>query len=175
MVDRVVVIHQQDVDPRFDITVLECIIQNNQVHFGVRLPQAPDPFDPALADGHRNLRIFQLDLFGFVTDRPERRADIRKHEPARFAFVSARKHRYVIARCEIFDQVFRDGSLAGTADSEISDAYNRDIELFAPENLQVEKLVPDPDDQSVYPSQRSGPKRTQHTESFQSSKVTKKD
>ena len=153
-VNRTIVVHQQDIDPRLDIPVLKSVVENNQFDLGVNFPQPADSLGPFFANRHRNVGILHLHLLGFVAYALDRRARSREHEPFGPAAIPARKYGYSPLARKTLDQKFGHRRLARTADSQIAHAHDRNVELLAPENLQIEQLVPDVDYQTVYPGQR---------------------
>ena len=68
--DLSVIIHEQDAQPRLDISVLIGIIEQDDIHFLVGLvtiQQVVDAPRPLLINGHVDLGILLLDLIRLVT------------------------------------------------------------------------------------------------------------
>ena len=160
MIDRTIVIHQDNIGPCLHIAVLESVIKNDQFNFRMGFAKFFDPFGPFFADGYGDFGILQFDLFGFVTDGAEGGLDGRKDKSPGFAFIATRQDGHFEDGGEFFDQKFGDRGFTGTADRQVTYANNRNIKLFAFEDIPIEEFVSNPDNQFIYPSQGGGPEFT---------------
>ena len=150
-VDRVVVVHQDDVDPRFDVAVLEGVVQNDEVDFGMGFAQPFDPFDAPFADGDGNVGVLEFDLFGFVADFLEGAGHCGEQEAFGLPFVAAREDGDAELAGEQLDEEFGVGGLAGAADGDVPHADDGDVEFAALQHAPVEQPVADVDHAAVEP------------------------
>ena len=140
---RPVVVGEHNRDEGRNITVLEGIVEQNDVEVGQQLFQLLDAPAPVGIDGNGNVGEFPLDLVRLVADVTGGRLRIGQDEPPALALVAPAEHGHPVFGLQQFNQVFDVRGLAGTAYRQITHRDDRNVELFGREYAPVEESVPD--------------------------------
>ena len=130
IIERTRVVDHDDVDLGFDVPVLETVVHDDHLDFGVFAAQAPDTLDAVLANHDRNLRELHLDHFGFVACHGIVHLWLHLEVSFGLAAVSARKHGYMHVSAQRSDDHFGHRGLAGPADSDVADADYGNVEML---------------------------------------------
>ena len=134
-------VDHHDIDLRLHITVLEAVVHDDEVYFGVFGPDAADALGAFLAHDDHRAGKFEFDLKRFVAHVAV--VGIGLHLPVAFgaATVAARQQGHVVHLRHVGDHHFGHRGLARTADGDVADADDRDVELLAFEHSPVEQAV----------------------------------
>ncbi len=157
--DEAVVVDEQDVDARFDVSVLEGIVEEDDIRVLclVVAGQFVDAVTAVLVYGDVYVRVLLLHLIRFVTDVAHRRVAVSQDVAAALPLVAAAEHCHLHLVCQEAHQVFHMRCLSGTAHGDVSDGDDGNVETAAFQHSEVEKLVPEADAHSVEPADGQQP------------------
>lgn len=122
--DRMAVIDQKYVFRRSDATILESVIENDDLRRGRKGEQLVDTLFSILAAGHRHVREFSLDLKRFVSGHLRVGVGFHQNEALGLAFVAAGEDCRTETWRELIQDVFYGRGFAGTTNGDI--AYTDD-------------------------------------------------
>ena len=120
------IVHEQNVDARLDVTVLECIIEEDDVDLlaCLAIDELLDTAYAITVDSHRDVGKLLKHLIGFVADVPHRRILIGQYETVALALITAAEDGYVHVILQQADEIFHVRRLACAAHSDV--AYGDD-------------------------------------------------
>ena len=124
--DKAVIVHEQNVDARLDVTVLECIIEEDDVDLlaCLAIDELLDTAYAITVDSHRDVGKLLKHLIGFVADVPHRSILIGQYETVALALITAAEDGYVHVILQQADEIFHVRRLACAAHSDV--AYGDD-------------------------------------------------
>ena len=134
-------VDQHDVDLRLYITVLETVVHDDQIHLGMLGADAADTVRSPFAHHDAHIGKFAFDLQRFVAHVA---VMIRRRNLAvtlRATAVTARQQCHAMRLRHVVDDHFGQRSLARTADGDVADADDRNVELLAMQNPPIEQLM----------------------------------
>ena len=157
--DETMVIHEQDVDARLDIAVLEGIVEQDHVGFlGFFIVGEPiDAMAAFLVHRHKDVGKLLLHLIGLVSDVLHPRVLVSQHISPTLALVATAENGHLCPMLQQTDKVFHMRGLARAAHGDIAHRDDRGLEAAALQNAQFEQLVSQPHPQSVKPAQWQKP------------------
>ena len=153
------IVHKDDVHLGFHAPVLEAVVQQDEIDFGMFPADACDSFGPLLAHGDDCGRMVPFDLLGFVAHIEEGGIHPHFHISFRPAAVAARKHRNGVVAPQPLDEVFRDGCFSRTSDRDVPHADHGDVRTVPFDDARIVKQMPYPQCECVQTG-RYGTKET---------------
>ena len=148
------VVDEQDVDARFNITMLEGVVEEDDIDvFDVisagQLLDTPCTF---FVYGYGDVWELCFHLVRFVTDGADGRIVTGQHEADGLTLIAPAQHGHLRLIFQQTDQVFHMGGLAGAADGDISDGDDRCAVWPAFQDAHLKEQVPKTDSQAVEPT-----------------------
>ena len=126
---------------RLDVTMLEPVVHDDEVDLGMLGTNPPDGLGPLLADDDDRIGKLELDLERLVADLAVMRRKRNLAVTLGFTPVPAREERDIMLLGHVGDNHLGHRGLAGTADGDVADADDGDVEPLAFEEAPVEKAV----------------------------------
>ena len=157
MNDEPVVVHQQDINPRFDIAVLEGIIEEYHVDIFPGHTFFGQPVNTSCAFGiHRDLHLreFLFHLIRFITNVLQGCIRLGQHETAGLAFIATAEYRHVDLVFQQPHQIFDMGCLARATHGDVTHRDDRNGIGTAFQDVHLEKHIPELHDATIQPAQR---------------------
>lgn len=149
---RPVIVHKGNVHLWLHISVLECVIQKNEIYVGINLEQFFNALCAALTHRKRyQITEFMENLEWLVAYVLGRKRTCGKDKPMGNALVSAAQHSYVVAPAQVLHYILHMWGLAGTTSRDVSNRNNRNFELLLLEQSHVETRIAQPHHRSVDP------------------------
>ena len=157
IVRQAMVVHEQDVESRGDIAVLEGIVEQDDVGVGRRGVAAKTANAPTTVgiDGNVDVRVLLPHLEGLVADVAGGTLGVGEVVAACPALIAAAEERHVVVVHKQADEMFGEGRLARPAHGEVADGDDGQRKRFGREDTPVEQLVAQADDTAVQPTKRS--------------------
>jgi len=115
-----VIVYEQDVDAGFDITVLEGIVEQDDVKVLVIVCQQVNAPTAVLVDGYRYLREFLLHLIRLVTDFRHGRLGRGQHKALALALIAATEYGHTELVFQQSDEVLYMWRLSRSANGDIA-------------------------------------------------------
>ena len=148
-------VDHHDVHLRLYIAVLEPVVHDDEVDVGVLGADAADPFGTLLAHGHHRIGEFEFDLQRLVAHIPVMGVGLHLQIPLGTAAVPARQQGDAMHLRHIGDHHLGHRGFARTADGDVADTDDRDVELLAFEDTPVEETVTESHPRLIEESRRS--------------------
>ncbi len=142
LVERMVELCEHDGGRRFHISMLESIVEQDEVDIRVKTPQLLNGLDAIFADSHRYLAIkFMVNLIGFVTDIGGFGVGGGEHKSLGLALVTTRKYRNMIIEPESLHEILDVWGLTRAAHGQIADGYHRNVKFVLRQDVVIKHLV----------------------------------
>ena len=150
------VVDEHDVNTRLHISVLEGIVEQDDVGLAVLVAtcQLCDATGALTVNGYGNIREFGLHLEGFVADVPDRGVLVSPKEAVGLALVASAEHCHLEIVLQQTDEIFHVRCLPRAAHSDVAHGDDRYVEGADFQNAHFEEHIPETDSQSVKPTQR---------------------
>ena len=124
--------------------MLETVVHHDQTDLGMLCHNTTDTLSTIFTNHHHRRRELELDLQGLIADITIRVLECHLAITLRLATITARQQCHIVRTLHIVNNHLGRRSLTRTSNSDISDTHNRDVELFALEDTEVEEKVPKP-------------------------------
>ena len=145
--NQAMVVDEQNVNARLHITVLEGIIEQNDIDI-LYILSAGQPLDapcPFLVYGYGDVRELGLHLVWLIADGAGRCFLASQHESAGLALIASAQHGYLGFVFQQPDQILHMRCFTSTSDGDISDRDDRCAIRTALQNTHLEEQVPETD------------------------------
>ena len=134
--------------------MLEGIVEQNDIEFAVVLDEFFYSVTAVLVDGDGYVGEFLFHLVGLVANHPHGRIGVGNDEFLAFAFISTAQHCHFEGVLQHIDQILHMGCLACSANSDVANGDDGDLESARLQRPCLEQQVAQLDAQSVAPAQR---------------------
>ena len=158
--DKAVVIHQQDVYSRFDVPVLEGVVEQNDIDVILCLAfgKLADAMTAVAVNSHRDIvAILALHLQRFVTHGSCRRLVVGNDEASCVTLVATTENSHLHLVFQQTYQVFHMRSLAGAAHSDVAHRDDRHVKTLALQYADLKQHIAELHSQAVKPAEREQP------------------
>jgi len=153
--DETVIVDEQDVDARLDVTVLEGIVEEDDVDIlaCLAIDEFLDTACTVTVDGQRDIRKLLQHLIGFVADLPHGGILIGQHEAMSLAFIAPTEDGYVHVILQQADEILHVRRLACTAYSDVAYGDDGHAERATLQDSHLEEQVPEAYAYAVKPTE----------------------
>ena len=145
--DQTMVIDQQDIDARLDITVLESIVEQYHIDIQTALVgcQVVDTTGALPIDSHGDTWELLLHLIGLVANHLHGGILVGQHEALALSLIATTEHGHVHMVLQQADEVLYMRGLSSTAHRDVTHRDDRRTERAALQDSHLEQQIPDAD------------------------------
>ena len=155
--DEAMIVDEQDVNARFDIAVLESVVQQNDIRGLVAGLQQFDAMRPLLVHGYGHVGELLLHLVRFIPYLTHGRVSPRQYKATALPLVATAQHGDAHLVLQQPHQILHMRRLARAANGDVAYRYDRRLVGAAFQNPHFEEEVPEADTYAVKPAQRQQP------------------